>query len=817
MFFNHLRIAFRHLVKNPSFSFINLFGLTLGFFCFLLIALYLHDELSFDMFHKDANRTYRLLQHETLKDGTVRHVASVAARIHQEAVKQLPEVENAATVTAFGRLTLGNDPFNRSYEQMISTNAGFFQVFDFPFVEGDSRTALHDVDAIVLTETAAHKYLGEGPYLGRRIWAGGLRRNQQPIEFTVAGVVKDYPRNSHIQIDVIFSEATWPTVFSWYNDEIANDWTSNNYATYLKLRPGTDPRGVEKKITEITRNNYPATRMFSSTFSLQPLQDVHLYSENLQDGDTNTSGIKPFHLYLFASIAFLVLLIACLNYMNLSTAATYKRTREIGTRKTLGAQKSQLIAQFSGEAILLSVASLIIAVAALQTSLPLINSFTDKEMALSALPDTWILALAGTVLLAGILSSLYPSYIITRILPSEALRKDIKFGNRSLPVRKILVAAQFAISIMMIASTLVIYRQLNFMRSKELGIDVANQLVIDINSQPLRRNFEGVKAEFAKVSEVQKISTSTRVPGEWKTFPIATVRSENETTGREMIFVGIDEDFLSTYNIPLIQGRNFVSGSSDSLKVILTKMAVVELGLTDPVGKMITIPIVRNGGNIRNLDRPFMAEVIGVAEDFHFESFRQKMSPVIFASPNTQIQRIDYYTLTIKTTDWPATIEKLKQVNTKIDPENPLEYTFLSNRFEEFYRADEKRGQIFLAFSFVIVMIACLGLFALVSYSIESRVKEIGIRKVLGASVQNLIAMVSKEFLLIVLFSGVVALPAAWYLMNKWLTDFAYRIDIGAGILVLSPVIALTIAFATISFRAFKAAMANPVESLKND
>jgi putative ABC transport system permease protein len=284
-----------------------------------------------------------------------------------------------------------------------------------------------------------------------------------------------------------------------------------------------------------------------------------------------------------------------------------------------------------------------------------------------------------------------------------------------------------------------------------------------------------------------------------------------------MIYVGIDQDFFSTYGIWLLEGRNFTSNAADSNKVILTKLAVEQLNLNDPIGEVIEIPSARFGADINNLDQTIMAEVIGVSENFHFESFRQKMMPLIFAAPNTSIQRIDYYTLRIRTADWSGTLDKLKEVNSRIDPDNPLEYTFLDGRFEEFYKADEKRGQIFLTFSGIIVIIACLGLFALVSYSIESRTKEIGIRKVLGASVQSIVRMVSIEFLMLVIVAAILAVPLAWYVMQTWLQDFAYHVTLGIEIFLLAGVIALLISFATISFRTLKAAMANPVDSLRNE
>ncbi|HEY0654701.1 MAG TPA: ABC transporter permease [Chryseosolibacter sp.] len=816
MLINYFKIALRYLLKNRTFSIINIFGLTLGFLCFILITLYIHDELSFDLFHRDATRISRVVQDEQLDDGTRRKVAPVAGKIAPEALKQIPEIDDAVRLSALGRITMGNDPVNRDYEVTVTTDENFFSFFDFPLVAGDPATALKTPDAIVISEKYAEKYFGKENPMGKRLWSG-LERNDQPVEFVVTGVMKNAPKNSHLQLDILFSESSWATIFPWYTNFANSDWASNSYITYIKTKPEASQEDVEKKLTALVKRNYSGEKEFRSDFTLQPLKDVHLYSDGIQGNEVNSATIKPFYLYMFGAVAILILLIACLNYMNLSTAAAYKRTREIGTRKTLGALKSQLIAQFSGEAIVLSSVSLLLAISLLQLTLPFINTFLDKELAVQNLSMEGIVMVIGVVIIAGILSSLYPAFIITRVVPSEALKKDVRLGSRSLPVRKILVVAQFAISIVMIASTLIIYKQLQYIRSKDLGFSLDNLLVIDINSARLRRDFETVKAEFAKVPEVQHISTSTRVPGEWKSFPITTINQAGSANAIETIFVGIDQDFLTTYNIKLLEGRNFVDSKSDSTKVILTKLAVKQLGLSNPVGQIIEIPKLRFGGSIQNLESVFRVEVIGVVDDFYFESFRKEMMPLIFGAANTVIQRIDYYTLRIQTNDWDKTIEKLKAVNTSIDENNPMEYTFLDKSFQRFYEADEKRGQIFVTFSAIIVLIACLGLFALVSYSIESRMKEIGIRKVLGASVESIVGLIAREFLVLVVAAGAIGIPLSYYMMDRWLEDFAYHIPLSAGIFAAAALIAVLIALVTISVRSIRAAISNPVHSLRNE
>jgi putative ABC transport system permease protein len=813
---NYITIAFRQLLKNRTFSFINIFGLTLGFLCFTLLALYVHDELSFDMFHRDVTRMYRVIQHEQQEDGTIRNVAPVANLIAQESTTQFSEVEETCRLTVFGRATLGNDPANRDYERIVTTDANFFTFFDYPLIEGNPEEVLKSPDAIVLSEKMAKKYFGNGPAVGQQIWSS-INRDGQPVYFTVTGVMKDFPKNSHLSIDAIFSESTWPSIFRWYTNYINTDWTSNGYMTYFKTKDGADIKAIERKIGELVQAHYPKEREFKSSFTLQPFQDIHMYSEGIQGNDINTNGLKPFYLYMFGAVGFLLLLIACFNYMNLSTAAAFKRTREIGTRKSLGALRAQLIMQFTGEALVLSGIALILSFAFLQLVLPSVNSFTNKNMNLIQLELPMLLGIIVVMLSIGLLSALYPAWIISRIAPSEAMKKEIRLANRSLPIRKVLIVAQFTVSIIMTASTIIIYNQLQYLRSKELGVTIDDLVVVDINSRILRRDFEAIKSEFNTLTEVSSVCVTSRVPGEWKNYPVASVKAPGNLAPMDMIFVGADKDFLQTYNIKLQDGRNFSAAVADSSKIILSNLAVQQLGLTDPIGAIIEIPKARFGGQIDEFPQPFRAEVIGVIDNFHFESLRSEMMPLVMGFWNNPIQSIDYYTLKVSTNYMSETISRLKAINTKFDPENPLEYTFLSNRFEEFYQADAKRGQIFLTFSGIIILIACMGLFALVSYSVESRTKEIGVRKVLGASVGSIVNLVSREFLWLVGIACIIAIPAAFFFMQAWLKDFAYRISMGVGSFILAGLLATGIAFLTVSLRTLKAATENPVKSLRSE
>jgi len=809
MLFNYFKIAFRQLRKNKVISFINIFGLTLGFLCFTLLALYVHDELSYDTFQRDANRIYRVLQHEQ-GDDNERDVAVVAAQLAPHAKTQFPEVEDAIRTYFSGRVTMGNDPLLRNYETTFTADSNFFQFFDFTLLQGNPRTALTKANTLVLTESAAKKYFGKENALGKMLWVSGL-------DMEVTGVMQEPPLNSNFGFQIIFPHETWMQN-SQRAENVSRDWTSNGYTTFLKMKPGFDQQIFNAKLTALVKEHMESPLDFKSNFYLQSLTAVHVNDTVIQGNEiTNKSSISSFYIYMFVAVGILLLLIACLNYMNLSTAAAFKRTREVGTRKALGAQKLQLAAQFTGEAILLSCMALIIALALLELILPMANEFTGKALQLSTLETSWILGIIFIMIGTGILSSLYPAFLVARVTPAEALKKEIRIANRSLPMRKVLIVAQFTISIIMLTCTLIIYNQLQFVRSKDLGFAYNDLVVVDINSRNLRANFEAVKAEFNALPEVSSVSVSSRVPGEWKGYWVASVNTAPSKAITEMIYVGADKDFFNTFDITFLKGRNFSDAISDSTKVILSELAVKKLGLSDPLGQFIEISSLRYDGEIEKLDVPLKYEVIGVASDFHFQSLRDEMMPVVIGFWSNPIQSIDYYTLRVTTSNMAETITKLREINTKFDENNPLEYTFLDERFANYYRTDEQRGQVFLGFSLIIVFISCMGLFAVVSFAMESRTKEIGIRKVLGASVNNIVTMISKEYLLLVLIAGILAVPAGYFFMKEWLNDFAYRIPLDWKVFALAGGISVLIAFITMSIKTIKSAVSNPVDSLRSE
>lgn len=807
MYKNYLKTALRYLKKNSVFSVINIMGLTLGFTCFILLGLFVSDELSFDKFHSDFSDIYRVIQTIKEKDGHTRQVGDIAPLIGTEAKAQFPEVKDQTRLIQIGRLTVGNDPSNRDYEVIWIADPDFFQFFDFKCLYGDPLSALTRPDNIVITESIARKYFGKTNVVGQSLYTN-------VYQATVGAVIKDFPENSHIKMNIIHTQATWSREIKSWDKFISGNWTSNSFITYLKMTPGFDKKAFEQKLTKLVTGNYTDDIEYSSTFTLQPLSDIHLYSKNIE-GAMNVNAGNPLYVYMFSIVGFLILVIACFNYMNLSTAAGSRRTREVAMRKTLGAVKNQLILQFSSEALLLSILSLLLSIALIFIILPYINSYTGKDLKLSLNDIPLIATLLSIVLAFGVLSALYPAFFLSKINPVKAFKKEVKIGGGKFSLRKILVISQFTVSIIMIAATIIIYCQLNYLQNKKLGFDVDNLLVVDINSGKLRHQFESIKQAFETLSSVKSVTVSSRVPGEWKVFPVAYVKDPETENKSLMTFVGADKDFLKTFNIKLVDGRNLTNDVSDSNSVLVSESAVRALSLKNPVGKIVDITGTMWAGDFAKQDHKYLPRIAGIVKDFYFQSFREERKPIMIASYRNPIHKIDYYTLKIHTNNWSQTISDLKNINNHFDPENPMEYTFLDNRFAEFYKADQTRGLLFLIFSGIIIFIACMGLFALASFSVKNRTKEIGIRKLLGASISQIAMLLSGEFTGSLSLAFIISIPVTYWTVENWLREFAYHIPVPWWAFLLAGLIAFCTALATISYQTIRAAITNPVESLR--
>ncbi len=798
---NYLKIAYRNLLKNKVFSLINLAGFSIGFIAAIFIALYVVDELSFDAFHTHADRIYRVT--ETLQDENgERQVVGAATQIATAAVESLPELESAVRLTVMGRLTLGYEEF-RDYEEGWFADTNFFQLFNFKFIEGNAETALNDPYSIVLTQRLSKKYFGEESPLGKSMYA-----NWFGTEVTVTGVIKDFPSNSHLNLPLLFSVSTVLSANEESKEWAENDWTSTAFTTYLLFKPNANPEKIANQLTALANEHRPTDNQ-KNQYHLQALTDIHFHSQHLEN-DTNAHKGDIAYVYVFTAIGLLILFIAFVNYVNLSTARAMKRSKEVGLRKTVGATRRQLMYQFMGESLLIAMLTLVVAVTVVQLLLPAFNELSAKSLQLQLFDGPILLVLLAAGLVSGVLAGAYPAFYLSRIKPSLILRQDAgKRGAHTL--RQLLVVAQFAMAMVMITATVVIYRQMNFIRNTDLGYQRAQRLTVDINTPPMWEKYESVKAAFEKIPGVESVTVTNRVPGEWKSIPTATVQQEN--TPEEFLYLAGDEDFLPTYRIKLLAGRNFRHTAADSAKVLLNETALKTLGLTDPIGQMVEVTHFDQ----EKRDKPFIAEVIGVIQDVHFESVRQKVAPTMITYYQNPLHRIDYYTLQINAQNISHTIPAIEAVTQDFDPGSPLEYHFLDDQFEELYIADIKTAQIIGIAALLAIFIACMGLFGLTHLSVAQRTKEVGIRKVLGADVGHITWLIARHFLKLVGIAFVIASPFAWWLTRAWLSEFAYHIHMSVGLLMLSGTVVLLIAVVTISFQTVKAALANPVDSLRDE
>lgn len=804
MFLNYIKIGTRYLSKNLSHSFSGLLGLVVGFSAIILMGLYLWNEHSVDRFHKDSERIYRIVQVITTEDGGEKKVAAIAARIGKDLPNYSNDIEEITNLGVFGRLTVGNDLNRRDYETMNVADSNFLTFFNYPLAYGNPVKALSDTNGILFTRAAAEKYVGKEQALGEIVYTDDR-------DLTVSGVMEEFPQNSHLNIDMIITEPAVFTMFDSWRSFVSTDWDSNNFATYVKLKPGADPEKVALAIAEMVKPNIPEGE-FKSRFYLQPLHDIYLNSNDIE-GASYAKGNKPFYLDLLLSVAVLLLLIAIFNYANLQTASSVKRIKEVGLRKTIGAARIELFAQFCSESLILALLALIVSFGVVQFVLPSINDLLDRHLSLSDVPFYFYLAVLGMVLLVGILSSIYPFFIITKITPNQALKGDFKLMG-GLKVRQYLVVAQFAISMLIISGTFVIYKQMQYLREKELGFDLDNMMVMDINSGNLRRNQAAIITELKGLSGVQSVTTTSRVPGEWKSF--FKVDLKVDAIKSNAVFIGADENFLETYKIKLQEGRNFSGKESDSAYVLLNRKAVANLGLSDPIGAVINIPTSYIGGGEFPLETPYNVTVIGVVEDFFFESFREDLAPMVIAFRNNPVQGIDYFTLRLNTGDWTNTLASIKEINYKYDAENPVEYHFLDSQFERFFKEDEARGKIFASFAFMAILVSCIGLWALASYMVRNRTKEVGIRKVLGAELFQVVRLLSTDFVKLVIWAVIVAIPFVYYFSQIWLRDFSYKIDMPWTLFLFSGLLLLITSIGTVAYITYQAASANPVNSLKD-
>jgi putative ABC transport system permease protein len=795
---NYFKIASRSLTKNKTFSLINIFGLATGMACSLLIFLFVKDERSYDRFNKDAGNIYRLVENVLNNDGSHVSKATTPLALAPAMQKEIPEVVNVTRF--FANPDLGADflfkyatrKFNE--QSIVFVDNNFLNVFTFPFIKGNPETAFAADNSVVLTESIAKKYFGNENPVGKTLHA-----DQFLGDLVVTGVMKDVPRNSHFHFDFAIS------LQRLTGDN--GDWDWDDFYTYAKIKPHTNIAGLTKKIQGIYNQNDPSGKII---FYTQPLTSIHLSSNLKAEPEPNGNSLQ---IYIFSIIALFIILIAGINYVNLATARSSIKAKEVGVRKITGASRLQLINQFLVESFLTCLVASALAVVITQLLLPVVNSITQKQLSLNGQPAVF-LYLFLTALFLGLVAGFFPAIYLSSFKPVGMLKGVRKNNGTVLSLRKVLVVAQFTISIVLIIGTLVIAKQMHFIQSSDLGLD-KDQVLIVKNAWSLSDDQrDAFKNAALQITGVKKIATSDGILGgqNWT----HRMHLQGSLNDQPVNFLSVGNDFTDALGIAIKEGRSFSAkfpsdvmiNKRDTIpnqligSVILNETAVKELGVPEPaVGKNIY------------WDQNYL-KVIGVAGNFHYTSFRTEVKP--FAFVNIPM-RIGNFTVKLSTDNIKSTLAELENTWKKFSPERPFEYTFLDETYAKLYQSENRFEKVFISLAIVGIVIACLGLFGLATFAAQQRIKEIGIRKVLGASTAAITTMLSGDFLKWVMIALIIAIPVGWYFMNKWLQDFAYRIDIGWGVFVASGLLVISIALLTVSYQAIKAALANPVKSLRTE
>jgi putative ABC transport system permease protein len=806
MLYNYFKIATRNLWRNKVYSFINIFGFALGLGVCLLIFLYVGDELSYDRFHQNVNQIYRV--NSVIKFGAKEDKYAVAPDPYgPTAVKEIPEVRQMVRFRELGTSLVRKGDQNIKENRVIFTDASLFEVFTFPMIAGNPKTALKSPKSVVITESIAKKYFNKTDVLGKTL----LVNNS--TSYKITGVIKDLPKNSHIQMDFFFP-------MEELQESREGNWLSHNFQTYLLLHPKAEKRAVEKKLkTFIYKYTYPQAKEVLGVksaddfekagnyvqYQLMPLKDIHLHSALTGELSPNSS-IQ--YIYTFTAIALLILLIACTNFMNLSTAKSANRAKEVGLRKVLGSHKSSLIKQFLSESILLTLLSGMLAIVICELALPYFNQLSNKQLQLKDLSLTFFLPLFfGFILLVGFLAGIYPAFYLSSFNPVVVLKGKFSKTTKGKYIRQGLVVLQFCISTILIICTLIIYQQLSFIQNKKLGFN-KEQVMLLQDTHVLENQAPTFKQKILQLPEVKSASISGYLPvpsarNDMPFFPEGQIQQEKAIS---MQFWRVDEDYLPTFGMEIVKGRNFSKDfATDSNAVILNETAVKFFGYENPIGKKIRTFEDMKTGKMTEF------KVIGVVRNFHFASMRENISPLCLSLGNS------YWGMNFRlsTNNITTTIQKIESEWKAMAPGQAFNFVFLDDSFDAMYRTEQQVGQVFISFAFLAILLACLGLFGLAAYTTEQRTKEIGIRKVLGASVLNIIFLLSSNFIRLVLIGFVIAVPIAWYAMNTWLQDFAYKVEIGWWIFLASGASAFLIAFITIAYQAIKASFTNPIDTLR--
>ena len=806
MFYNYLKIATRNLLKYRFISFINLFGLTLGLTCCLLISTYIVNELSYDKYNANADHVYRVVRtFINPETGAINlKLAAIAPPAGPLLKNDFKEIQQVTRL-----LQNSPTPFRFEEKKFNEPNSYFadehlFDVFNVQVTKGNPKKALVDPYSVMLSEDLAKKYFGGDEPLNKV-----LRMNNQ-FDLKVTGVYKSFPTNAHLHPELMISFNTLNDTAVYGANNLATNWGNNAFFTYILLPQGYNPNKLEAQFPAFLNRHINDGDKYKpsqyTNLTLRKLSDIHLYSHMDDEAEENGNITR---VYVFSAIALFILLIACINYMNLSTARSVLRAKEIGIRKVVGAQKKELILQFLSESVLICWIASILAILLTRVALPWLNELSHQQLTIASLVK-WQLIIPLLLLpfIIGIVSGIYPALFLSSFQPIKVLKGIMKVGGSGLSFRKALVVVQFAISIILIICTTIVFEQLRFMEHKSLGFNKDHVITL-ANNAGLNDKYESFKTQLLDNPGIKAITRSSRIPSGRLLDNMGSQIDRGDSltpTQADIKFVVADEDFIPTYGVGMIQGRNFSkSYGMDTSAFLINEAAVKVLGLKsaeDAIGKRFQYGAKKG-------------QLVGVFNDFHFESMHQRILPLVLFMP----QNIgNFGRISIKVTgSIPAAIAHIENTWKQFLPDIPFDYSFLDDNFSRLYQSEQRQEGLFTIFSCIAIFIACLGLLGLSAFTISQRIKEIGIRKVLGATVSTIVALLSKDFLKLVLVAGIIAFPVAWFAMNKWLEDFAYRINIPWWVFLFAGLMAALVAFATIGFQAVKAARANPVKNLRTE
>lgn len=792
MFLNYLKIALRNLAKNKLYSFINISGLAFGITCFLLISIYLNNELSYDNFHNEPEKIFRILRDN--EDPDNHYLIGYTSGPYANALKNdYPSyIQSVTRVMANDGVVDYKDKTFRE-ERFFFADSNFFEFFNFPLLIGDKKSVLTDANNVIISKETAKKYFGDTNPVGEVITV------DKEMQFKITGVFDNNNLNSHLKFDFLGSLLLIEK-YKWFSG-----WWNNALSTYIKV---SNPN-AEQKLKEL----FPGfmDKYFGEDFkrignkiglTIEPLEDI--YFNNQTQFDFADHGNKT-SVYIFSVIAFFILFIACINFMNLSIAVSAGRSKEVGLRKVIGAEKKNIAYQFIGEAIVYSSIAFVISILLLEIILPYFNSFIGKTLFINYGNIGLALASLIFIIIVGITAGGYPAFVLSTVQPAKILKDDgASFKSGKSILRRILVVTQFAISIILIIGTILITKQMNYLSDAKLGFNKEQVVLLNVDNGTFRKNIPRFKEILERESGVKSVTAMSGEPGGFHDNYAFKIEDKGEEYVRMRILL-CDEDYLKTFGIKVIEGRDFSEDfvTDQSEAMILNETAVKSLGWTPQtaVGKLILI----------NFIETTYRRVIGVVEDYNFTSLKNKIEPLAIAV------RGDFRKAAVKLNgdDVKGTLKTIEKAYASVSPGYPFEYEFLDESFDKLYKSEHDAQILFRNFSVTAILIACLGLLGLVMYSAELKRKEIGIRKVLGASVAGIVALITKEFLILVVIANFIAWPISYYFMNEWLSDFAYKINIGLESFLISALIAFAIAVITIGFQAIKAALANPVKSIK--